>query len=355
MPSDHGGNLRALAATAGIPPDRLVDFSASINPLGLSPRVEEALRAALVSVVHYPDPAASALSEALAAHHDLLREQVLPASGSTELIYLLARALVPRRALVLHPAFSEYEAALRPVGAEIEHAVLDPALGFAPELTSLLPRLVGQDLLVLANPNNPAGCLIPKPELLALVAAAERAGAIVVVDEAFIDFVEEASLKKELAEFPHLLLLRSLTKFFALPGLRLGYALGSPEILARLLPWAAPWRVNSLAEAGGIAALADREYQERSRLLIPRWREELAGELEALGAFRVVPGVANYLLARIASADLAAPRLTAELLREGVAIRDCSSFCGLGPAFVRLAVRPPAERRVLLEALARCL
>ena len=355
MRADHGGNLRALAVAAGVTPAQLLDFSANINPLGLPQGVEAAIRAALPSVVHYPEPTAAALREALAAYHGLAPDQVLPANGSTELIYLLVRALAPRRALVLHPAFSEYEAALELVGAQLDHALLDEGHGFVPELSRLVPRLAGQDLLILANPNNPAGCLIAKSDLITLVEAAEAAGVTSVVDEAFIDFIEEASLKKDLSRFPRLLLLRSLTKCFALPGLRVGYALARAELLSQLSRWKESWSVNALAEAAGIAALADQEYQETTRLLVPHWREGLMRGLQRFDALRVFPGVANYLLVRLLDPDLTAPQLKARLLRERIAIRDCSSFRGLGPAFVRLAVRRPEENQALLEALERCL
>lgn len=355
MREAHGGDLRQLAAAAGVTPGELLDFSANINPLGLSSRVEGAIRTALPSVVHYPDPVCSTLREALADYHGLSPEQVLAANGSTELIYLLARALAPRRALILHPAFSEYEAALELVGAHLTHALLEEARGFLPDMSGIVPRLLGQDLVILANPNNPAGSLIPEPDLLVLLEAADRSGAVTVVDEAFIDFVEEGSLKRTLADFPRLLLLRSLTKCFALPGLRVGYALAAPELLARLLRFREPWSVNILAQAAAVAALGDREYQERSRLLVPRWREEFRQALEQFDALRVFPGVANYLLVRLLDPVVAAPILKERLLRERIAIRDCSSFRGLGQAFARLAVRPPSEQARLLDALKRCL
>lgn len=355
MRLDHGGDLRALAADAGIAPDRLIDFSASISPLGLSPRVRAAILAALPSVVHYPAPTTGALRDALAAYHGLAPEQVLPASGATEVIYLLARALAPRRALILHPAFSEYEAALELVGARLDHEVLQEARGFVPDLSSLLPRLGGLELVILANPNNPAGSLIPPADLLALVEAAEAAGAVVVVDEAFIDLVEEASLKKFLDQFQRLLLLRSLTKCFALPGLRVGYALGSRALVSRLARWKEPWTVNTLGEVAGIAALADREYQERFRLLVPRWREDLRVGLERFAMLRVFPGAANYLLVRLREPRLSAMALRARLLREGIAIRDCCSFRGLGAAFFRVAVRRPEDNGALLGMLGQCL
>lgn len=340
-----------MALAAGAPGNRILDFSASINPLGLSPNVEAAIRRALPRVVHYPDPEGARLQSALARYHGLPGNSVLVGNGSTELIYLLARALSPRRALIVHPAFSEYEAALELVGARIERVLLSQAEGFSIRSASLRARLAEQDLVMLANPGNPTASLSPTAELLGLVEACQEARVTLVVDEAFIDFVEEASLKRHLERFPRLLLLRSMTKFFALPGLRVGYALGSPDLLARLRSWKEPWSVNALAEAAGLAALEDRDYQASSRLLIPRWREALATGLEKFAPVRAFPSAANFLLLALRGPALSAPGLRAALLRERIAIRDCSSFPGLGPAHVRLAVRRPEENYTLLRAL----
>ena len=351
MRHDHGGNLRALANAAGLPEGRILDFSASINPLGLSPGVEAAITRAIPRLIHYPDPQASALQSALARYHGLSSDCVLVGNGSTELIYLLARALAPRRALILHPAFSEYEAALELSGCRIERVILAEEHGFLPRRSLLASKLADQELVILANPGNPTGLLIPAGDLLSLAAASHEAGAVLVVDEAFIDFVEEASLKNALDRFPRLILLRSLTKFFALPGLRIGYALASSGLLGRLRPWKEPWSVNGLAEAAGAAAVQDRGYQENSRSLIPSWREALATGLQKFGALRVFPGAANYLLVKLPGERWDAPALKRALLGEGIAIRDCSSFPGLGPRFFRVAVRRPEENQVLVVAL----
>ena len=351
MRRDHGGNLRALARAAGIPEGQLLDFSASINPLGLSPRVEAAIKSAIPRVIHYPDPEAALLQSALASYHGLSSDCVLVGNGSTELIYLLARALAPRRALILHPAFSEYEAALELAGARIERLILAEASNFFPDLSTFGSNLAGHELVVLANPGNPTGSLFPAHDLQNLAAAAQEAGALLVVDEAFIDFAEEASLKRSLGRFPRLLLLRSLTKFFALPGLRIGYGLASPELLGRLRPWKEPWSVNALAGAAGAAALEDRGYQENSRSLIPSWREGLSTGLQKFAALQVFPGAANYLLVKLLDESWTARAFGSALLREGIAIRDCSSFPGLGPQFFRVAVRRPEENRILLGAL----
>jgi threonine-phosphate decarboxylase len=349
--NDHGGNLRALSESAGTTADRILDFSANINPLGLSPKVEAAIRKAIPTITHYPDPEAKELALALARYHGLPPDSVLPGNGSTELIYLIARALRPCSAVVLHPAFSEYEAALEAVGCHVERRAVREEDDFLPRASSFSSWIMGHDLVVLANPSNPAGSLIPRGALLALVERCEARGVTVVVDEAFIDFVEERSAKEWVDRFSTLVLLRSMTKFFALPGLRLGYTLASRRLLDRLAPWREPWSVNALAEAAGVAALEDREYQESSRVLIPSWREALATGLQKFGVFRVFPGAANYLLVKLLDSRLTAPALREALLGEGIAIRDCSSFPGLGSGFVRLAVRRPEENRTLLGAL----
>jgi threonine-phosphate decarboxylase len=348
---DHGGNLRALSESTGTPAGQILDFSANINPLGLSPRVEAAIREAIPMAVHYPDPEATALRFALAVYHGFSPDCVLPGHGSTELIYLLARALRPRSAVVLHPAFSEYEAALELAGCHVERALAREEDGFLPRASSFVSWVAGHDCIILANPNNPSGSLIPRDALLALVEVCEARGVTVVVDEAFIDFVEGGSLKEWLDRFSRLVLLRSMTKFFALPGLRLGYVLAPHHLMGRLSPWREPWSVSRLAEAAGVAALEDREYQESSRLLIPGWREALATGLQKFGSFRVFPGVANYLLVKLLDPRWNAPTLRAALLKQGIAIRDCSSFPGLDSRFVRLAVRRPEENQTLLGAL----
>ncbi len=273
--------------------------------------------------------------------------------GSTELIYLLARALAPRRALVVHPAFSEYEAALEPLGCEVERVVGTGDAGWIPPRDALLARVGQVDLVVLANPSNPTGAPAP-PELLEeLAAACAEARVSLVVDEAFIDFVEGRSLKSTVPRRPWLGILRSLTKFFALPGLRVGYALLGERLRERVEGWREPWSVSALAEAAGIAALADSAYRAQTLRVVPAWRAALCVGLERLGGLRVYPSVTNYLLVSIERPGLTAAALAAALLRDGVAIRSGASFPGLGANHVRIAVPRPEDQQVLFAALAR--
>ncbi|PYM36736.1 MAG: threonine-phosphate decarboxylase [Candidatus Rokuibacteriota bacterium] len=352
MRRDHGGNLRELLGARDRPAGPMLDLSASINPLGASPQVIRALLAALPSITRYPDPEASALVEALSRYHDVPARHVVAGHGSTELIYLLARALAPRRALVVHPAFSEYEAALEPLGCAVERVVGRGDAGWIPPRDALLERVAQVDLVVLANPSNPTGALAPAELLEELAAACAEARVSLVVDEAFIDFVEGRSLKSTVSRRPWLGVLRSLTKFFALPGLRVGYALLGERLRERVEGWREPWSVSALAEAAGIAALADRAYRAQTLRVVPAWRAALCVGLERLGGLRVYPSVTNYLLVGIERPGLTAAALAAALLRDGIAIRSGASFPGLGPNHVRIAVPRPEDQQVLLAALA---
>jgi len=352
MRRDHGGNLRELLGARDRPAGPMLDLSASINPLGASPQVIRALLAALPSITRYPDPEASALVEALSRYHDVPARHVVAGHGSTELIYLLARALAPRRALVVHPAFSEYEAALEPLGCAVERVVGRGDAGWIPPRDALLERVGQVDLVVLANPSNPTGALAPAELLEELAAACAEARVSLVVDEAFIDFVEGRSLKSTVSRRPWLGVLRSLTKFFALPGLRVGYALLGERLRERVEGWREPWSVSALAEAAGIAALADRAYRAQTLRVVPAWRAALCVGLERLGGLRVYPSVTNYLLVGIERPGLTAAALAAALLRDGIAIRSGASFPGLGPNHVRIAVPRPEDQQVLLAALA---
>ncbi len=268
----HGGDVYHLARTLGLDLADLLDFSANINPLGFPPGIAAAIQQALPEIVHYPDRRCLELRRDLAAYHHLSPEQILMGNGSTELIYLVARALSPRQALIVAPAFSEYEHALKvaqvPVAFQITREEQNYTLA-----EPLDPK--GADLVFLANPASPSGVLLAPELLLAVAAALDAAGVYLLLDEAFIDFVEAASLKTHLARFPHLLILRSFTKFYGIPGMRLGCLLAAPDLIARLAAVQEPWSVSTLAQAMGRACLQDLDYMARSRVLVSQERDYL--------------------------------------------------------------------------------
>lgn len=351
----HGGNVFAIAHQLGVPPEAVLDFSASINPLGPPPGVRTAVAAAFDRLGHYPDSACTELAVALARHHGCEPANVCVGNGSTELIYLLPRLVAGRRALIIAPTFSEYAMALRHAGWENDWLVLPDDAGFPLALDGVRKELKkGYGLLFLCNPGNPTGRLYGQEEVAELLDICREAGTLPVVDEAFMDFREEASVKRHLIDSGAGVVLRSMTKFYGFPGLRLGYALASTTLTERLKELRLPWGVGTLAQAAGLAALSDDTHAGRSRAFVAEERTFLMDGLCGLPGVSIWPGAANYLLARLDS-GMTAAALQERLLPELILIRDCGNFHGLDGRFFRVAVRTRTENERLLAALGNAL
>lgn len=347
----HGGNIWEAGELLGVKPEGLMDFSASINPLGMPEGAKRAVVRAIPVIPPYPDPASNALIRSLSEFHGVNKNELIAGNGSTEFIYLIPRALEPKKALIVEPAFSEYKRALTAQGCKAGSLVLKKD-SFQFDIEGFRKALKGGCGLVwLANPANPTGVLTPKPVLSEAARLCRAAGATLVIDEAFIDFCPEGSMKDEAVKREGLIVLRSMTKFFAMAGLRLGYVIAhkkSIEKFARLLP---PWTVNTLAGFAAIEALKDLDYIGRTRACIEAERELFRAELERIAGLRAFPTSANYLLVKIMEGRLSALELKAALLRQGFLIRELSAFKGLGPSYFRVAVRKREENRLLTSAL----
>lgn len=355
---DHGGNVYAVARLTGAAPGSLLDYSANINPLGLPPAARAAVEDALAGVVHYPDAEAAALKEAIARRYAVDPGIITCGNGAAELLYVLCHMRPPRRVLVAAPTFSEYERAARAAGAAIEYHTLSAADGFALDPAAFAARLPGIDIAFLCTPNNPTGRLLPRAAAEEIIAAAAARGALVVVDESFLDFCPDAdahTCRPLLAKYSNLLIIQSLTKFYAIPGLRLGFMLAHPDIGGLLDRGKDPWNVNSLAQVAGVAALAAEDYRAASLAAIPAARDGLFAALAALPGVRPFPAAANFILADIAGTGLTAAALRQAILPAGLLIRDCANYPGLSPDYIRLAVKLPDDNRRLLAALGQVL
>ena len=344
----HGGDVYQLARSLELDVSELLDFSANINPLGFPPGIAGAVQESLKDIVHYPDRRCLELTRDLAVYHGLSPEQILVGNGSTELIYLAVRALKPNKALIVAPAFSEYEHALENAGVPVDFLITTEAQNFTLD-QALDPQ--GADLVFLAHPASPSGALLPPELLLEVAARLNDAGVFLLLDEAFIDFVEDASFKTQLGQFPRVLLLRSFTKFFAIPGMRLGYLLGAPVLISRLAALQEPWSVNTLAQAMGRACLKDRDYITRTRDLIREEKEYLFEGLAFLPGLQPFPSAVNYLLVKLTGSDFIASGLRQALFMNKIVIRDASNFRGLDEHFFRVAVRSREENDRLLSSL----
>lgn len=343
---DHGGNLALLTAALELPEEQVLDFSASINPLGMPEAARLAVLDGVARLGHYPDPKARGLAHAAATAYGLSPELVLAANGSTESIYLIMRALRPRRILLCAPGFAEYERAARLAGATVKWLRLKRRDRFRLDPAAFSAALANCDLAVLCNPHNPTGHALGRRAVTEIARAARQAGCILALDEAFADFCPEISLLGR-SRNSHLLIIRSLTKFFALPGLRVGFLSGPPRLLSRIAAHKEPWSVNSLAERAGGAALEDTGFRERTLRFMARERAWLADELARLPGAEVFPAAANYLFLETPQA----PVLLAGLRRQGIAVRDCSNFRGLDQRHLRVAIRSRAENLRLLAAI----
>ncbi|WP_182914366.1 threonine-phosphate decarboxylase CobD [Paenibacillus sp. 1011MAR3C5] len=352
----HGGDLRTAEECFGLPSSSFLDFSSNMNPLGPPDAVREELARYAAYIDRYPDPASRRLSAKLAAKHGIEENAILIGNGAAELIDLVVRALRPKAAAIAVPCFSEYGDAIRKAEAVLYEGLLLEAEQF--ELNQRWAKEAlersGAELYMIGSPNNPTGALVEPARVKELLAS----GATVVVDEAFMDFVPEEksySLVQEASRHPHLFVVRSMTKFYSIPGIRLGYIIGHPESLAELRRLQVPWSVNSLAQSIGEAVLSDEAFAQKSLRWLQEERPRMTRELEALG-FRVYPGVTNYMLLRLPEGcGLHSRELQRKMGVEGVLIRDGSHFPGLDERYIRVAVKLREQNARLIDTLRTCM
>ena len=340
----HGSLDYGELGGLGLSPEGVVDFSVNTNPLGPSPSVSAAM--AKVPIGRYPDDEAMHLRRALACHHGVGLENIIVGNGSVELIRLAALAYVePGEAVVvLNPTFGEYEVAGRIMGGNVVEERSRAQDDFRPDVEAALvaARLNRAKLVFLCNPNNPTGTYQPKEEVEVLAYGARRS--LVVVDEAYVNFVANPWPSENLIRSDNVLLLRSMTKDYALTGLRIGYGIADAGVIDALKKVRPPWSVNSVAQAAALVSLQDTEHLARSLAEIEKGKRYLLQELPRLG-LQVLPSQANFLLMRVGNAR----GFRLALLRKGFCVRDCTSF-GL-PEHVRLGVRTLPECRRLVAAV----
>ena len=345
----HGGDWAGYRAEFGC--DAL-DFSANVSPLGLPAGVAAAITNALPTADRYPDPLCRELRAALAGAEGVPADWILCGNGAADLIFRLALAVRPRRALLPAPTFAEYEAALQTVGCAVQRVFLREENEFAVTEKFIDAVTPETDIVFLCQPNNPTGQVTPHALVERLVRRCAECGAVLVVDECFLDFLPDRdawTAKQLLRDAPQLIILKAFTKLYAMAGVRLGYALcGDAALLEKMRGAGQPWAVSSLAQAAGLAALQETAYADAVRALIAEQRPRMAAGLRALG-LRVMDGQANYLLFR------ATPDFGEKLRRRGAVVRSCANYPGLDAAWYRTAVRTAEENTRLLQIMGEIL
>ena len=345
----HGGDWAGYRAEFGC--DAL-DFSANVSPLGLPAGVAAAITNALPTADRYPDPLCRELRAALAGAEGVPADWILCGNGAADLIFRLALAVRPRRALLPAPTFAEYEAALQTVGCAVQRVFLREENEFAVTEKFIDAVTPETDIVFLCQPNNPTGQVTPPALVERLVRRCAECGAVLAVDECFLDFLPDRdalTAKQLLRDAPQLIILKAFTKLYAMAGVRLGYALcGDAALLEKMRGAGQPWAVSSLAQAAGLAALQETAYAGAVRALIAEQRPRMAAGLRALG-LRVMDGQANYLLFR------ATPDFGEKLRRRGAVVRSCANYPGLDAAWYRTAVRTAEENTRLLQIMGEIL
>ncbi|WP_378956288.1 threonine-phosphate decarboxylase CobD [Pelosinus sp. sgz500959] len=350
----HGGNLYAAMRQKGGSLNEILDFSANINPLGLSEQIRQTLYASLESIIHYPDVQGHALKQELSHYYHVKQEQITLGNGAVELMYVLCHMLKPKRVLVTAPTFSEYESAARASGAAIEYFYLNAADDFTIDIQGIAQQLPAIDIVFICNPNNPTGKLLSNGQIEELVAMAKVHQTYVVVDESFLDFLLDDhtyTCRSLLEKYNNLIILHSLTKFYAIPGLRLGFSLTNPELTNRLHAGKDPWNVNTLAQNAGVAALRDEEYQHKSKEFIKKVNMDLYHSLLTIPGLKPYKPSVNFILINIKDTNLIAEELRQALAAHNILIRDCSNYPGLSPDYIRIAVKSPEQNHKLIAAL----
>ncbi|BAU26719.1 L-threonine O-3-phosphate decarboxylase [Aneurinibacillus soli] len=348
----HGGDLRTASAAFGVPEDQLLDFSANINPLGPPPDLMKRLVQDMGRLVHYPDPAHRGLIKGLAKKYGVSERMLAVGNGAAECMALVLLALAPRTVGVIYPSFVEYTQLARQFGARVVSCTGRAEDGFLPTLPELHMLIKQVDLVFIGHPNNPTGLMYDVQILRKLAAWADEFGTYVVIDEAFLDFLPESqqpTLIGELGRYPRVILIRSMTKFYAIPGLRLGFAVAAPALIRKLKGKQVPWSVNALALAAGEVCCEQNEYETATRLLVDTERAYLIGRIREWFGWRVWPGKANFLLIRLHK-EMTADTMQLALGKRGIMIRSCAMYPGLTPHDIRIAVRLREENDRLLEA-----
>lgn len=348
----HGGDIYGTGEKLGIACDEVIDFSANISPLGMPSAVRQAVIDELDAAEHYPDVYHRRLQRAIGEKLSKLSvtpDMILCGSGAADIIYRFVYALKPRRALVIHPTFVEYEAAMACVGTEIvSYRLNHEDFSIREDIFNVMTE--GIDVVFVCNPNNPTGVLTSRGLLLKMARRAKAIGARMVVDEWFLDFVSDSeayTMLPYLKDFENVLVLRSFTKMFAMPGLRLGYGVCSDtDFLKKTAQFGQSWSVSTTAEAAGLSALKENDYEKAVIAYVHKERAWLYGQLERLG-ISYIKSCANYILIHVPMVG----NLYEKLLKHKIMIRQCENYVNLDESYYRIAVNDHDKNERLISAL----
>ena len=351
----HGSDLEKIEEIYHIKKEDITSFSANVNPLGISPLLRDTLAKHVDAITSYPDREYTQLRKSICAYTGANFENIIVGNGSTELISLFIQTTHPKKALILGPTYSEYEREISLEGGHTLYYPLKEENNFQMDVEDFCRQLNDSlDLLVLCNPNNPTSTAVARKDMRKILDCALQHGISVMVDETYEEFTPEGSKISSIPltnNYNNLIVLRGISKFFAAPGLRLGYAVtGNPDLLKYINTKKNPWTINSLAEIAGCIMFSDKDYIDKTKALITEERQRMYETLSSWETVKVYPSCTNFLLVRILREDVTSDMVFDHCIRKGLMIRDCATFPFLDSSYIRFCVMSPEKNDELLEA-----
>lgn len=352
----HGSDLEKIEQVYGVHKEDIISFSANVNPLGVSFRLRETLASHIDAITSYPDREYTSLRKAIAGYVHADAEHIVVGNGSTELISLFIQIARPKKALIIGPTYSEYEREVALGGGHSELFCLTEEEEFRLNTSSLWERLSQDtDLLILCNPNNPTSSLIERGQLREILDFCKSREINVLIDETYVEFTEEPEQATAIPlteHYDNLIILRGISKFFAAPGLRLGYAVcSSRPLLETINRRKNPWTINSLAAIAGEIMFTDQKYISQTRELICRERLRVCSILDKNPDYKVFPAHANFALVKILNKNITSDFVFDTAIRQHLMIRDCSDFPFLNNKYFRFCFMQPEQNDALLRVL----
>ncbi len=355
-PVFHGSDIEKICSYYHLDRDRITNFGANVNPLGLSEHVKTEIAGHLDLLSSYPDRDYTSLRRTISEYCGVPDGYILPGNGSSELISLLIEARAPKHTLILGPTYSEYSRELSFSGSTQEYYHLKEEQNFELDVDDLCRTIKnGYDFLIMCNPNNPTSSAVFQDDLRILLDFCREHGIFVMIDETYVEFVPDISAVTAVPltrDYPDLMVLRGVSKFFAAPGMRFGYGItGNAGFLKRMKEKQIPWSLNSIGAYAGELMFKDREYIEKTRSLILSERERMYQAVKEMSDYKVYQPYANFLLVKIIKEGVTSFDVFERCIKAGLMIRDCSSFQCLDGEFVRFCVMMPEENSRLLHEL----
>lgn len=352
----HGGDLDAIEKKYGIPKNEIIDFSGNINPMGFPQSVKNELIKNIDIVSTYPDKNYCALRESIARYTGADAADVTVGNGSTELISVFIKSENPKKSVIMAPAYSEYENELKNLGSEIFYFPLEEKEDFKLNLPRLLNALTPDiDLLVICNPNNPTGTAITTDEMEKILIHCKNNGTSVMVDETYIEFsdiLDQICSIPLTKKYDNLFVIRGIAKFFAAPGLRLGYGITKSAAFHSLIAQNQnPWSVNILASFAGERLFADKDFISRGKELISRERKKALEEISSWKNIKAYPSQSNFILLKLLTDKTNAAEIFEKLIAQKMLVRDAASFMFLDESYLRFCIMKPEDNKRLLDEL----